>query len=105
MPLLNQNQFVATETQRIANRLLNFPSMQFHSLLTSWDNSIRQLWGNPENTQAILDIIGTNAAELFELSAATATFLETLQPGCTANSLALLQPFTVNPDGTITINT
>lgn len=60
------------------------------------------IWQSP-NPQAVLDGIGTSAAEMFQLSQKTVAFLEQLKPGCTASLIAKMRPFTINPDGTITI--
>jgi hypothetical protein len=103
MPLLDPTpQTPPSEYTIRANDLRNLPSRQFRELLTSWQMGIDRLWAC-DNTKAVLDDLGTDAAELFDHSIATVAFLESRVPGCTASYLAMVRPFQVNPDGTVTL--
>lgn len=99
MPLLIDSK---TPAQRAAEHLLAGPQALFNLMFQQWRAKLDLLWKNP-SPQAVLDEVGTNAAELFALSAQMAAFLETLKNGSTAAALAQIKPFTVNPDGTVTI--
>lgn len=103
MPILNDITPL-TPAQEMANTLKGITAGQFRTLLQSWIDGMQLLWGNPDNTADILEALGTEAAELFQLSANTVQFLETLKPGCTTASLSMMRPFTVHQDGTVTLN-
>ncbi len=93
-----------TEIVRKASRLKRTPAVQFEQLLQSWKEGINLLWSNEDLTAGILAELGTDAAELFALSSATITFLESLKAGSTTSTLALVRPFTVHQDGTVTVD-
>jgi hypothetical protein len=101
MNLLNSNKL--TPSQSKAARLKSLPAAQFRQLLNAWQNGVSLIWDD-SNPQSVLDELGTDAAQLFALSTATAKFLETLKPGCVALTLKKIKPFTINPNETITIS-
>jgi hypothetical protein len=102
MPILN-NDPAQNHASDIATKLRSTSNTLFKTLLTSWQLSMRAIWLD-ENPQAIFTELGTDAGELCALSGRTAAFLESLVPGCTAKTLALAKPFTVESDGRVTIN-
>lgn len=83
-----------------ANGLIQAPRTLFDTLLKSWENGVAAIWDDP-NPSDILAALGTHGVELFQLSSKTAEFLESLQPGCTAGSMAKVKDITANPDGSI----
>jgi hypothetical protein len=93
---------IVTPAQRKAAQLKQFPAAQFNQLLTAWKQQVSLLWDD-QDPQAILDVIGTDGAELFTLSASLAAFLESQKEDCTAATLAKVKPFTVEQDGSVTI--
>ena len=101
MPLLEIP--TQTPTQRLAKQVLEGPNAIFCLLFQNWKARFEQLW-RAEDPQAVLDEIGTDAGEVFLLSSQLVQFLETLKPGCTAETLALMKPVTINPDGSATID-
>jgi hypothetical protein len=106
MSLLNRtpiNPQPLSEAERAAKRLRHAPAQLFQTVLSLWGGGVQLLW-NSENPQAILDDLGLDAKELFELSSKTAIFLESLQPGCTADKVALIRAHTVHEDGTVTVD-
>ena len=80
------------------------PRHQFEVLFRAWQQGIEALWGANAPTALILAELGTDAGELFQLCAATTAFLEQLKPGCTAETVALIRPFTIAQDGSVTLN-
>lgn len=92
-----------TPTQDKANFIKALPLTLFNSLLAQWQNGVQLIWNDP-NPQSVLDAIGTDAATIFDLSSKTADFLESVMPGSTTATVALVKPFTINADGTLTIN-
>lgn len=103
-PLLSP-QAPLTQLQKDVANLLSFPATQLQIRLTDWKNAFRLIWKNSDSTSdEVLAALGTNAANLFQLSALEVTYLEQLSPGCTTDTLSLLKPCTVNPDGTVTLS-
>lgn len=93
-----------------ANALTNAPLQNFNALLSQWQNGISLVWedSSPQDIISAIDAIArtrsTNVSELFALSAKTAAFLESLQTGCTTVSIGKIKAYTVNADGSITVN-
>ncbi len=80
------------------------------AIFTPWATGVRIIWKNPAGltAQQVLTGYGTYAAALMASSAALATvFLTYGEPALVAEVnaiLALVKPFTVNDDGTVTVN-
>lgn len=72
-------------------------------LLVSWRTNIDRVWDAPAPALVLAEF-GTHAVEIFTKSNATVAFLEALQPGCTADRLAKVQPCTPHGDGTVTLD-
>jgi hypothetical protein len=92
--------------QRRANRALALPRIILSRLVQSWANGLDQIWNPPAPTTPALVLagLGSQAAELFQRSAALAAFLESQKPGCTAiPAAARAKPVTINADGTVTL--
>ena len=88
--------------ERRAARLKDAAKVNFNSLLAAWNASVTLLWNN--DTADILAALGTDAADVFDLSAKTVAFMESIKPGCTTEGRALMRPFTVHADGTVTLD-
>lgn len=86
-----------------ASRLKRTAYDLYVTVFQGWARGMRDIW-EAQDPQAVIDALGTDAVELFALSAKTVAFLESLNPGCTAEFLAKMKPFTENADGTISIN-
>lgn len=92
-----------TPVERKVDRILNSAANLYAQLKDSWESGVRTVWQG--ETEEILQQLGTNAAELFRVSAATAAFLEVLRPGSTTEVRALMRAHTVHEDGTVTLDT
>jgi hypothetical protein len=94
-----------SQAKIIARLLLSFPHRQFTEELAAWQRSVSTLWRGTtdEFVSEVLLELGTKAAELFSLSVQKAAHLESLVPGCTADTLTLIRPFTIHEDGTVTL--
>jgi len=94
-----------TPVQDLAADLLKRPEQLFRQNVAAWARSMKDVWSNPRFTPAeVLTALGPNAAALFQRSAEEAAFLELESPGCTAAVVALVKPYTVHSDGTVTLN-
>ncbi len=101
--ILNRPKIVEKAKEvRIANDIIRNTGSLFQQVLRAWENSVSQVWNN--DTAAVLAEFGTDAVEIFRISAETAKFLEALKPGSTTAGRALMRPFTAHPDGTITLD-
>lgn len=77
-----------------------------------WERGFDLVWNNPVATpEEVLRELGTSAKEVFDLSAATFVFMESIMEGPLSGELERLRgklaarkPYTVHGDGTITID-
>lgn len=88
---------------RAANAL-RAPSVIYRHVHQTWVRGMENVWGNPDKTAEVLAKLGPDAAEVFILSGHCRTFLEAVNPGCTDEMYAKMKPFTINEDGTVTLD-
>ena len=106
MSLLDTQTTELSVAARGAQRLKGLPAFQFSLLLNSWKAGVEIIWAKPALTVEVLAALGTDAAELFDLSSKTAAFLHSVKPGCVDATVALInQYYTVHQDGTVTLDT
>ena len=103
MNLITNPPITATRTQEKALAIMTMPSRSFIDQLTLWQSGMDLLWDD-EDIEGVLEAMGTRAVEVFSVSAIVVNYLESLLPGCTADRIAKMLPFTINVDGTITLN-
>lgn len=96
--------------ERKANQLKVTTARSARRLIREWERSIDTLWDS-DDPQAILDALGTDAAEVFELSTAIIGLMSTALPDRLPDDwariqtkIAKIQPHTINGDGTVTID-
>ena len=90
-------------------RVLQMPMEMVGFLYTRWRDSFEALHGDPATRPQKLQILGTNAVELFQLNAALTQFMigqlsgkrDDLVAEINARLVTLPQ-FNFNPDGTVT---
>ena len=110
MSILNEPQKLEpTEAVRNAESVKRLANKGTDALLASVIRSMAKIWVS-EAPQDVLDELGTDAKELFELNANTVQFLFTELTGKRdaqlaeiTEILATVPPYTVNEDGTVTI--
>lgn len=91
--------------QEVAQRLKKDAFSNFQQLLNTYKRGVRQFWSNPHFTPSEISAeLGTDAAELFKAHGQLADYLESIVPGSTTDIVAEVGSFTVNTDGTVTIN-
>ena len=108
--LNNKPKTELTQAERKANRVLRSAKQSTDSLIQGVVSSLSLIWED-ENPQDVLDALGTDAKELFELNTNTVAFLAGELAGKRDNELAVImglvakvQAHTVNGDGTVTIS-
>jgi len=106
MPTLLDTPAPLSVAQRRANAVLALPRVMLKRMLQGWTNGLDQVWNPPAPTTPaqVIAALGTNAAEVFQRSAALRTFLESQKAGCTnLPAAARIKPVTINPDGSATL--
>jgi hypothetical protein len=92
-----------TDAQARATRALAMPRAVFTRLLQSWAQGLDLVWSAARPADVIA-AMGTSAGEAFTRSAQLRAFLEAQSPGSTAiPQAAKIKPYTINPDGTVTL--
>lgn len=88
---------VRQKIRKKTNRLLNKTAKQHRELFS-------YVWENPEGVtaQEIFDEYGTDAVQLFVLSSGIQNLIESIDPN--SPSLSTPFPYTINPDGTVTVH-
>lgn len=94
-----QEEVLALQVATKAKLLLGSPQRMY----SQWAAGLRSIW-EAKDPQAVITALGTNAAEIFSMSADFGELLEKHRPGITTSVISLVKPFTVNQDGTITVN-
>jgi len=111
MPILekkvDQEPTLEQKKELIAKRLVKQVQDVYNNLRQSYQDIYRMVWENPRELtpQQVLDGLGSEAAELFQLAGILLQTLETANPGST-DDLPKSDPsrYTINDDGTVTIN-
>lgn len=85
-----------------ATAILNSTKTGHINLLAEWRSCIDKVWDD-QDPAVIIAQMGTDAAEIFQISTRTYLFLEANEPGCTLDRLAKVRPYAVHPDGTVTL--
>jgi hypothetical protein len=90
-------------------QVLEMPSRMVEFLYINWSQSFEALHGDPSLRPQKLQILGTNAVELFQLNGALTQFMIGQLTGKRDDlvaeigaRLATLPQFNFNPDGTVT---
>ena len=86
----------------IALKIMSIPSEKFSEQLATWREGMDLLWDG--DTEAILEAFGTRGAEVFATSNIAVTYLENLVPGCTADRIAKVRPYTIAENGVVTLS-
>lgn len=93
-----------TPAIRISSQIKQTARGTYQQLLTTFENSVRLFWRNPQATPAeIASALGTDAREVFQLHAKLGALLNEIKPGCIANAVNVIGDVTYNDDGTITV--
>ena len=99
-----------TQAEQKANRIKRSAKQSTDALIQGVVSSLSAIWED-ENPQDVLDALGTDAQELFELNTNTVAFLAGELTGKRDNELGVImglvakvQAHTVNEDGSVTID-
>ena len=113
MSILKQNHSdPISPALRATTQIKNRAARLAETIIREWEHGFDALWNNPQATPAeILAELGTDAAEVFELSSATFQFMAAILSGRLDEKLADIQAkiaekpaTTVHEDGSVTID-
>jgi hypothetical protein len=116
--LENQGPTREQRLQRLVGEIKAAPISLVNEMVNRWNRAFDQLWsesftpvGEPITVEEKLAALGTNAAELFELNTIFTQFIITQLTGKRDDivaqivaKVATIPPYTVNPDGSITLD-
>lgn len=109
MTILLQKSNQPTEAERRATQIKQLVTQFADLSIRSWHNIFDTLWGGAD-TQEILDALGDDATELFELNDIFIVFAESVLVGKRQDDLdqikaklALKPPTTINDEGLVKI--
>jgi hypothetical protein len=105
MSILDQEMsFEDPQSERVAKELLFTTKRTYEGMVMSFNRGSQAFWTQtPEDQQAVLNILGTNAREVFELHGKLGAFLAEIDPEKIQEGLSVVGTFTYNEDGTITL--
>lgn len=113
MSILGQNHSdPVSPALRATTQIKNRTARLAEHIIREWEHSFDALWNNPQVTpEEVLTELGTDAGEIFALSAEIITFLNTALVGRLDDDLNRLNAkvaakpaTTVHPDGAVTID-
>lgn len=91
---------------RAANRIKNQTRTIYKQMCDSFNDGADFFWNNPNATPSeIAEQLGTDAKEIFELHYKLGQLIASVKPEDISQGLNLIGNFTMNDDGTVTINT
>lgn len=90
-----------------ANKILSDIPVTFRIIKNMWESGMRQLWDSEfsgAQPEDVLLQLGTNGKEVFLLAKQMSDFLESVQPGCTTETIQkYYKPVVVNPDNSVSL--
>ena len=103
MPLIDGQTY--TEQQKVVKHFKDTGFSLYRKSRNRYEHGLERFWKHPSLTpQEVSDALGTNAGDLITLLGALRTFVLTLNPGANLTPPTAYGTWTVNPDGTVTIN-
>lgn len=89
-----------------ANRLKMLTRQTYQQMVQAFNQGAKIFWQNPTGVlpSEIATELGTDAKEIFELHAKLGALLASVKPEAISDSSSIVGNFTMNDNGTITIN-
>jgi hypothetical protein len=107
MGVLDNNvpQQVTPSPEMVANRIRNQTRQTYAMMVGAFNEGSKILWQNPRGIAAedILNALGTDAREIFELHGKLGQLLSTIKPEDIAEGVSIVGQFAYNEDGTVSI--
>jgi len=104
MSILDNSSSQKTVPEVIAGNIKVTARQTFQSMVNAFNMGSRTFWSNPRATPSeIAQALGTDAKEVFELHYALGQLIANIKPESISSGLGLIGQFTMNEDGTVTI--
>ena len=102
----NNPQVEIPKAKMAANRLIQMTRQTYAQMTQSFNMGSKVFWANPNGVTPaeIAAELDTNAVEIFQLHGLLGQLLAQVQPESIAEGSSLVGDFTMNQDGTVTIN-
>lgn len=101
----NVNNINPESPEYIANNLKDSAARTYQLILMMYKEGIEKFWNNPSASPTqICDALGNDAKEVFELHYKLGQFISNIKPEDINNINNSIGNFTINNDGTVTIN-
>lgn len=107
MSILNQSTLNTQQPAEIAaEKLIQITKHTYLQMINAFNQGSQIFWNNPlgASPQDISNQLGTNAKEIFELHYALGQLINQVKPEDIQDSWSLIGQFTMNEDGSVTIN-
>lgn len=89
---------------RVANTIKGSTRQTFQMMTNAFNTGSKNFWKNPHSAPAqIVEALGTDAREVFELHYALGQLINSIKPESIQEGWAAIGQFTMNEDGTVTI--
>ena len=101
----NLNDSRPPAAERAALDLLRMTKQTFELMSSSFNRGSQQFWNNNDGAtpQEIADVLGTDAAEMFQLHAKLGQLLGEIKPESITEGLSYVGNITYNEDGTVQV--
>ena len=105
MSVLDQeSSFRDPQSKMVAKELIFTTKRTYDAMIQAFNGGSLSFWTqSPEDQQASLDVLGTNAREVFELHGKLGALLAEIDPEKIQEGLSVVGAFTYNEDGTVTL--
>lgn len=89
-----------------ANRLKLLTRQTYLQMVQAFNEGATLFWNNPNDISPsdIAEALGSDAKEIFELHAKLGNLLSSVKPEAISQGISIIGQFTMNNDGTVTIN-
>lgn len=105
MSILDNNPSSLNQAKLVADRLRQMTRTTYAQMAHSFNEGSKIFWQNAGSTPAeIANELGTDAKEIFELHYKLGQLISTIKPDSINAGLSVIGNFTINDDGTVTIN-
>ena len=93
-------------SDQVANRIKNQTRQTFQNMVNAFNEGSKIFWQNPRGltpTQ-IAEALGTDGKEIFQLHYKLGELISSIKPETINEGLSLIGQFTINENGTVTID-
>jgi hypothetical protein len=105
MSILTRPESNTITPEMVSKNLISQAKRTFDGMKREYEEGLRRFWKNPNATpQQIATALGADAAELFMAHWVLATAITQADATATLTDVATLGTFTINQDGTVTID-